>query len=70
MLSINDLDQVAPLQAKKVRQIANECAIAWGWPYYAALDCVLIDIDRRMENKMAAHLDSPAPAGKACPRHI
>lgn len=51
MLLISDIDIVAPSAAERIRQIARNLAAAWDWPYYMALDYVLIDIDRRICEK-------------------
>lgn len=51
MLLISDLDIVAPAEAERIREIAKDVASSWGWPYYVALDYVLLDVDRRASRK-------------------
>lgn len=67
MLLISDLDAIAPQEAEKIRKIARDMAAAWDWPFYMALDHVLMDVDKRIREKMRMCLASSGSRDSSLP---
>lgn len=57
MLLISDLDQIDPQAAAQVRSLARHMSRRWDWPYYMALDCILISIDRILSEKLGVEFE-------------